>query len=77
MPEKKRILLLKKAKDWALQSIVAAKDIFPDTVITRSMIAFKRPGKGGLSPQAVNLVLGKKAKTFIEEDKQISLKQLK
>lgn len=75
--EKKKSKVLKKSRDWALQSIVATQDIKKDTTITRRMICFKRPGKGGILPKDIGKVLGKKAKTFIEEDTQISLKHLR
>lgn len=76
IPERKLALALQKSRDWAIQSIVAARDIAPGTIITRKMIAFKRPGRDGIPPKNIGLVLGKKAKTLIEQEVQISLKHL-
>lgn len=58
-------------RDWAGQSLIAARNIPAGAVITREMITFKRPGKGGLSPSALDSMLGRRAKTAIEEDEQI------
>jgi N-acetylneuraminate synthase/N,N'-diacetyllegionaminate synthase len=75
--EKNKTRLLKKSRDWALQSIVTEKNIPKDTVITRKMLSFKRPGKGGILPKDIRKVLGKKSKILIEKDTQILLRYLR
>jgi len=62
------------------KSLVAARDIPKGTVITRSMITAKSPGKG-LSPQLIDKLIGRKAirdikadEPFTEEDIGITWK---
>ena len=76
MSEFERMRGLEAARDWAAQSLVAARDIPAETVLTREMIAFKRPPRGGLPPEALYSVIGKKTKIGIEEDEQILLEYL-
>lgn len=59
-----------KARGWARQSIVAARNIAEGEVISKDMIALKRPGKG-LGPDEVLQVVGKKATRAIGEDELI------
>lgn len=49
------------------KSIVAEVDIPAGIVITRGMIAVKRPGTG-LAPTAINSVIGKRTRVFLEKD---------
>jgi N-acetylneuraminate synthase/N,N'-diacetyllegionaminate synthase len=58
------------ARQWAQQSIMAKKDIERGMVITRDMLAFKRPGKG-LPPYEAEKIIGKAAKRNIEADELI------
>ena len=51
----------------ARRSIVANTNIKAGTIITKEMIAFKRPGIG-ISPSEANNVIGKIAKIDITED---------
>lgn len=61
------------AREWAGQSIVVARDVKKGEIIEMTMLAFKRPAKGGLSPEQTNLLIGKRAKNDISEDEQILL----
>ncbi len=74
-PEARRKAIVD-ARDWAQQSIVAVKDLVPGTVITRGIVALKRPGKGGLPPEALDRVLDRKLKVSVEADEQIQLEFL-
>ncbi len=51
----------------ARRSIVADTDIMAGSIITREMIAFKRPGTG-ISPADVDRVIGRRAKVYIQKD---------
>lgn len=73
VPEKERIHFLKIGRDWAGQSLVATRDLPVGTTLTREMIVFKRPAKGGLGPEMLDKVLGKKIKKEIPEDEQVTL----
>ncbi|MEY4747492.1 MAG: hypothetical protein RLZZ416_541 [Candidatus Parcubacteria bacterium] len=61
---------LDKAREWARQSIVAARDIPKGMEIAREMITLKRPGTG-LGPDRVKDVVGAKATRDIGEDEQV------
>ncbi|PIR93144.1 N-acylneuraminate-9-phosphate synthase [Candidatus Falkowbacteria bacterium CG10_big_fil_rev_8_21_14_0_10_43_10] len=65
-----RLEKIKEARKWAQQSIVARRDIKSGEVITREMIAYKRPGKG-LSPEKAGVVIGRTARKDIPEDELI------
>jgi len=56
-----------KARANARRSIVANEAIKKGTIITEQMLTFKRPGTG-ISPQHMELVVGKCAAVDIEED---------
>lgn len=56
-------------------SIVANKDIKKGELITDSMIAIKRPGTG-VCPSKIYDIIGKKARTDIKEEEQISMKDI-
>ena len=58
-------------KKVARKSIVAKIDIPRGTLITRNMIAIKRPGTG-LSPKYVDSITGKKARDNIKRDEMIT-----
>ncbi len=49
------------------RSIVAAKDISKGEIFTEEMLLFKRPGTG-LPPGDAKYIIGKKAKTSIQQD---------
>lgn len=67
---------LKKARDWLGQSAVAARDIPVGAVIGPESVAFKRPGLGGLPPEALPDIIGKKATKHLKKDEQILLQHL-
>lgn len=70
-PEQERLAFLSKSRDWAGQSIVAARDIVAGATIEESMLAFKRPGRGGMEPDEADQIIGKKTTKAIPADEQI------
>lgn len=58
------------------KSIVARIDIPENTLINEKMISIKRP-EGGIEPQYLEKVLGKKTKENIKNDKIIKWDMLK
>ena len=64
------------ARESARRSITAMIDIPVGMLITREMLAMKRPGTG-LAPDKINEVLGKRSKIDIAEDTQIEMDWLK
>ncbi len=71
VPRERRAQALEKGRDWAGQSLVAARNLKVGEILSRDMILYKRPAKGGISPAAVESVLGKKLVRPVEEDEQI------
>lgn len=57
-------------RDIARKSIVAKMDIPAGTVISKDLIAFKRPGTG-IAPKYANIVIGKITKQKINKDEMI------
>jgi N,N'-diacetyllegionaminate synthase len=57
------------------ESIIAAKDIPQNTVITRDMIVLSRPALG-IKPRFLAAVLGSKVKTYIEKGQAITWQML-
>lgn len=57
------------------KSIVAEVDIPKDTLITREMLALKRPGTG-IPPKELDKIIGKKTKEDVKKDELISWKKL-
>lgn len=51
----------------ARKSLVAARDILPNTVLTHEMIAIKRPGTG-IPPAKLQLFIGKRSRVAIAAD---------
>jgi len=62
----------KPARENARRSITAMIDIPLGTIISREMLAMKRPGTG-LPPDRMEEVIGKKVKVSISEDSQIEM----
>ncbi len=58
-----------------LKSIVAKKEILKDTIISLDHLSFKSPG-GGITPDLVNKVIGKKINKNLNEDDLISEEDL-
>lgn len=71
-----RSKFLENGRDWAGQSVIAAKDLKLGTIISREHITFKRPARGGIGPEMLEKVLGKKVKKEIPEDEQITFGSL-
>lgn len=71
IPEALRLESLRTSRDWAGQSIVAARDLFEGEKLSRALFRFKRPSRGGLPAGAVESILGKKIKRHIPADEQI------
>ena len=65
----------KKAKEGGRKSIVAKSIIRKGKILSRRMLTYKRPGTG-ISPDKINLILGKKTNKDIKEDFQIKLSDL-
>jgi len=61
----------RKIKKVARKSIVAKVNIPKGTIITKWMLAIKRPGTG-LMPKYINKVIGKKARSDIKKDEIFS-----
>lgn len=57
--------------DLARRSVVAAVSIPKGTIITRGMLTVKRPG-WGIRPKHIELVVGREAKTDIEDDEVLT-----
>lgn len=72
----KRKKLLSEARDWARQSIVAARDLGSGHQLTAGDLAFKRPGTG-LSPDNMHDVIGKRLIADIVQDQFITHELLK
>lgn len=71
LSHEERVVSLKNAREWLGQCLVAARDLTPGTVLTQEMIAFKRPAKNGLPPEALKNLLGRKISKSVERDEQI------
>jgi len=69
--EDDRLSALSHARDWAGQSIVAARDLSAEETLSEEMLRFKRPGRGGIPPSALLSIVGKKIKKHVPEDEQI------
>jgi len=65
-----------RAREGGRKSIVARINIKEGSIITREMLTYKRPGNG-ISPDRVNELIGKVAKTDIKEDFQINMDYIK
>lgn len=65
----------KNTAEVARKSLVATKAIFPGTILTREMIAIKRPGTG-LSPSQLETILGRKVREALKADDLIQLDML-
>lgn len=73
--EKKPVESEKEIMKVARKSIVARIDIPKGTVVTRDMLAIKRPGTG-LNPKYIDKVVGKKAKIDIKKDEMIKIDEV-
>jgi len=61
-----------RARSWAGQSIVAARDLPPGTRIDRTMLALKRPGRGGIGPEGIDTLVGRRTTRLVPADEQIT-----
>jgi N-acetylneuraminate synthase/N,N'-diacetyllegionaminate synthase len=59
------------AGDWALQSLVAARDLPAGTRITSADLGAKRPARGGIRPSERDAVIGRVLARDVEADEQI------
>lgn len=73
--EKKPVESEREIMKVARKSIVAGLDIPKGAIITREMLAVKRPGTG-LKPKYIDEVAGKKAKIAIKKDEMIKIKDI-
>jgi N,N'-diacetyllegionaminate synthase len=67
---------LGRSRDWAEQAIVAARPLAAGDVISEADVAFKRPGRGGLPPRAVDQLVGRTLGRAVAADEQILLDDL-
>ena len=74
--EKKPADSEKKILKLVRKSIVAAKNIPKDTVLSKELLIIKRPGTG-IPPSKIKEVIGKQAIENIEEDELIDFEKLK
>jgi N,N'-diacetyllegionaminate synthase len=65
-----------RAREWAGQAIVAARLIDAGETVSREMLAFKRPARGGLGPEQLNVVLGRRTRRAVPADEQITFDDL-
>ncbi|HEX5449969.1 MAG TPA: N-acetylneuraminate synthase family protein [Gaiellaceae bacterium] len=63
----------KDAGDWALQAVVAARELSAGDVLQERDVAFKRPGRGGVPASRVGELLGRTLRVDVPEDEQILL----
>lgn len=63
------------AMEWALKSIVSKRNLEPGCKLTEADLAFKRAG-GGIPPDRMDEVLGKKLKTFLKSDSPLTFENL-
>ena len=61
-----------RARSWAGQSIVAARDLPAGTRIDRTMLALKRPGRGGIGPEGIDTLVGRRTTRPVPADEQIT-----
>lgn len=71
----KRNRLLAEARNWARQSIVAARNLKKGHVLTKEDIVFKRPGTG-MPPDAAGQLIGRLLTADIEQDELLLLDHL-
>ncbi len=76
LSEEEFLRIIQRSRHWAGQSLIAKEDIPPGAFITADVVCYKRPLKGGLEPDQLGLILGKKAKKLIEKDEQITFDYL-
>ena len=65
-----------RARSWAGQSIVAACDLPAGTRIERAMLTLKRPGRGGIGPEGVDALVGRRTVRPVPADEQITAADL-
>ena len=63
------------ARQYARRSVVAGFDIPAGTILTKNMLIPKRPG-GGISPSEIAQLLGRRTKTYIQKDQQLTWEML-
>ena len=75
-PEKRPLDSEKENRVKLRKSVVARIDISPNTILTRDMLATKRPGTG-LAPVFLDSLIGEKAVTFLQKDSLVKMENLK
>jgi N,N'-diacetyllegionaminate synthase len=63
-------------RDWALQALVAARDLEAGTRLTASDVSAKRPAKGGIPASELESVVGRRLRRRVAADEQIRLADL-
>jgi N,N'-diacetyllegionaminate synthase len=67
---------LGRSRDWAEQAIVAAHPLAAGDVISEADVTYKRPGRGGLPPGAIDQLVGRTLGRAVAADEQILLDDL-
>ena len=67
---------LEASRDWALQAVVAARDLAAGHVLAEADFAFKRPARGGVPASEAESLLGRTLRTAVAADEQIRLDDL-
>jgi N,N'-diacetyllegionaminate synthase len=71
-----RTATAEQARAWAGQSIVAARALPAGAVLERDMLRLKRPAAGGLGPEQVDAVVGRRLGRAVAVDEQITASDL-
>jgi sialic acid synthase SpsE len=72
VPEETYREALSAAADWALQAIVAARDLEAGRRLSEDDLAFKRPLRGGIPASEVGSVVGRTLRRAVPGDEQIA-----
>jgi N,N'-diacetyllegionaminate synthase len=66
----------RRARAWAGQSIVAARALAAGTVLEADMVRLKRPADGGLGPEHLTAILGRRLARAVPADEQVTPEHL-
>ena len=67
---------LEASRDWALQAVVAARDLAAGHVLAEADFAFKRPARGGVPASEAESLLGRTLRVAVAADEQIRVADL-
>lgn len=63
-------------RDWALQAVVAARDLEEGTTLAAADLTAKRPARGGIPASELENVIGRRLRRAVAADEQIRLADL-